>query len=31
MSDNPFVGTWNYRSLYNNPDNITGWNNLQFG
>lgn len=31
MSDNPFVGTWNYRSLYNNPDDITDWNNLQFG
>jgi hypothetical protein len=31
MSDNPFVGTWNYRSMYNNPDDITDWNNLAFG
>ncbi|MGB7924362.1 MAG: hypothetical protein WCF57_14050 [Pyrinomonadaceae bacterium] len=31
MKDNPFVGTWNYRSFYNNPDDITDWNNLQFG
>lgn len=31
MSDNPFVGTWNYRSLYNNPDDVTDWNALQFG
>jgi hypothetical protein len=31
MSDNPFVGTWNYRSFFNNPDDIPDWNNLQFG
>jgi hypothetical protein len=31
MSDNPFVGAWIYRSLYNNPDDITDWNSLQFG
>ena len=31
MSDNPFVGTWNYRSFLNNPDDVTDWNALQFG
>lgn len=31
MSDNPFVGTWNYRSLHNNPDDINNWNELAFG
>lgn len=31
MSDNPFVGSWNYRSFYNNPDDITDWNKLQYG
>jgi hypothetical protein len=31
MSKNPFVGTWNYRSFYNNPDDVADWNTLQFG
>lgn len=31
MSENPFTGTWNYRSLLNNPDDVTDWNSLQFG
>ena len=31
MSDNPFVGTWIYRSLLNNPDVATDFDNLEFG
>jgi hypothetical protein len=31
MSDNPFVGSWTYRSLFNNPDVNTPFNSLQFG
>jgi hypothetical protein len=31
MSDNPFVGSWSYRSLLNNPDLSTSFNDLQFG
>jgi hypothetical protein len=31
MSDNPFVGTWTYRSLFNNPDISVAFNALQFG
>lgn len=31
MSDNPFVGTWTYRSLLNDPDVNTQFNNLEFG
>jgi hypothetical protein len=31
MSDNPFVGSWTYRSLLNNPDVNTVFNNLEFG
>lgn len=31
MKDNPFVGDWHYRSLLNNPDDVSDWNNLQFG
>jgi hypothetical protein len=31
MSDNPFVGSWSYRSLLNDPDLSTSFNDLQFG
>ena len=31
MSDNPFVGSWSYRSLLNDPDLATSFNDLQFG
>jgi hypothetical protein len=31
MSDNPFVGKWTYRSLLNDPDVNTDFNNLEFG
>jgi len=31
MSDNPFVGSWTYRSLLNNPDINTDFNDLEFG
>jgi len=31
MNDNPFVGTWTYRSLVNNPDVTVAFNTLQFG
>ena len=31
MSDNPFVGSWTYRSLLNDPDVNTAFNSLEFG
>lgn len=31
MSDNPFVGKWTYRSLLNDPDVNTAFNDLEFG
>jgi hypothetical protein len=31
MSDNPFVGTWSYRSLQNNPDLSVDFHDLRFG
>ena len=31
MSDNPFVGTWTYRSLLNEPNLATGFDKLEFG
>ena len=31
MSDNPFVGSWTYRSLLNDPDVSTAFNSLEFG
>jgi hypothetical protein len=31
MSDNPFVGTWTYRSLLNDPDVNTDFDKLEFG
>lgn len=31
MSDNPFVGTWTYRSLLNDPDVNKQFNDLEFG
>ncbi|HEY4168628.1 MAG TPA: hypothetical protein VGM96_17715 [Reyranella sp.] len=31
MSDNPFVGRWTYRSLLNDPDVNTTFDNLEFG
>ena len=31
MSDNPFVGSWTYRSLINNPDVGTDFDQLEFG
>jgi hypothetical protein len=31
MSDNPFVGTWTYRSFLNNPDVNKAFNDLEFG
>jgi hypothetical protein len=30
-SDNPFVGSWTYRSLLNNPDVDAAFNDLEFG
>ena len=29
--NNPFVGTWTYRSLLNDPDGSKAFNDLQFG
>ena len=31
MSDNPFVGSWTYRSLLNDPDVGTAFDQLEFG
>lgn len=31
MSDNPFVGTWTYRSLLNDPNLNTDFDKLEFG
>jgi len=31
MSDNPFVGTWTYRSLLNDPDINQDFDKLEFG
>ena len=31
MSDNPFVGSWTYRSFLNDPDLNTEFNKLAFG
>jgi hypothetical protein len=31
MKDNPFVGTWTYRSLLNEPDVTTDFDALEFG
>jgi len=31
MSDNPFVGSWTYRSLLNNPDISVDFDKLEFG
>ena len=31
MSSNPFVGTWTYRSLLNDPDVNTDFDALEFG
>ena len=31
MSTNPFVGSWTYRSLLNDPNTATSFNDLQFG
>jgi hypothetical protein len=31
MSTNPFVGTWTYRSLLNDPNVATPFNDLEFG
>ena len=31
MTPNPFVGSWSYRSLWNNPDLSTELNDLKFG
>jgi hypothetical protein len=31
MSDNPFVGSWSYRSFNNEPDLSIAFNDLQFG
>ena len=31
MSDNPFVGNWTYRSLLNDADVSTAFNDLEFG
>lgn len=30
-TNNPFVGTWTYRSLLNQPDITTAFNDLEFG
>lgn len=31
MTDNPFVGSWTYRSFQNNPDINREFNDLEFG
>ena len=31
MSDNPFVGSWTYRSFLNDPDIGKAFNDLEFG
>lgn len=31
MSTNPFIGKWTYRSLLNDPNPKTSFNDLQFG
>jgi hypothetical protein len=31
VSDNPFVGSWTYRSLLNDPNLATAFNDLEFG
>lgn len=31
MNDNPFIGTWTYRSLLNDPDLNTDFDKLEFG
>jgi hypothetical protein len=31
MSDNPFVGSWTYRSFLNDPDVSKQFNDLEFG
>jgi hypothetical protein len=31
MKDNPFVGSWTYRSLLNEPDIATDFDKLEFG
>jgi hypothetical protein len=31
MADNPFTGSWTYRSLLNDPDVSTPFDKLQFG
>jgi hypothetical protein len=31
MSDNPFVGSWTYRSFLNDPDISTDFDKLEFG
>jgi hypothetical protein len=31
MNNNPFVGSWTYRSLLNDPDITKPFNNLEFG
>jgi hypothetical protein len=31
MMNNPFVGTWTYRSLLNDPDGSKAFNDLEFG
>ena len=31
MADNPFVGSWTYRSLLNDPDISTPFDKLEFG
>jgi hypothetical protein len=31
MSENPFIGTWTYRSLLNEPDISVDFNALKFG
>jgi hypothetical protein len=31
MATNPFVGSWTYRSLLNNPDGSVPFDQLEFG
>ena len=31
MADNPFTGSWTYRSLLNDPDSSTPFDKLEFG
>ncbi|HTW81565.1 MAG TPA: hypothetical protein VME23_18610 [Terracidiphilus sp.] len=31
MADNPFTGSWTYRSLLNDPDGTTPFDKLEFG